>query len=192
MSDSPLPGSVDARKIFASGGSVRGFVDLRRLQNLVSLLAEPRGEARVWLNFLLDSGGRRSIVGGVTATLKVKCQRCLQPLDIHIDEPVNLVLVADDAAAKLLDTSVDPWISQEPRIDLLGLVEEQLVLSLPIVSYHQSGPCGELMSYTADSTDEPLSDNNKGTAAGSGNGRAGDTKNPEQSPFKVLKDLLKS
>jgi uncharacterized protein len=71
------------------------------------------------------------------------CQRCLEPVAEEIRETVDLVLVPDEAAAEALSTEFDPWITEDHRIFLADLLDEQLLLGMPIVSYHKDGPCSE-------------------------------------------------
>ena len=178
MSDSPLPDYVDARKIFAQRGSVKGLLSLERLSRLLGSLARPEGEVSVFLDFQVDDSGRKIIAGQVVAKLSVACQRCLEPLTITIDEQINLLLVADEAGAKKADPEFDPWIAGEQKIDLAELVEEQLLLSLPIVSFHGDGPCSDRVRFS--------------TEAGRDSGTSSKDELSAESPFKVLEALKKS
>ena len=38
---------------------------------------------------------------------------------------------------------MDPWICEDHKLDLAEMVEEQLILCMPLVSYHDSGDCVE-------------------------------------------------
>ena len=64
------------------------------------------------------------------------CQRCLQPLDLVVEDDINLVLVETEEKAKGLEELYDPWICETYKINLADLVEEQLLLALPIVCLH--------------------------------------------------------
>ena len=44
---------------------------------------------------------------------------------------------------------LDFVIGEEGIVDLLQLVEDELLLSLPIVSYHEEGPCAEELTYSS-------------------------------------------
>ena len=110
------------------------------------------------------------------AQFQVQCQRCLEPLQIMLKDDINLVLVADLEAAKTLDKQFDPWINEDTKISLANLIDEQLVLCMPIVNYHRSGPCSERGNFS--------------TASGS-DGEAVDSNDPAKSPFAVLASLKK-
>lgn len=147
MYDSPLPEYVNARKIFTQGVSLSGYMGLTRLVRLQDCLAGKEADIRAEIRFFVDDFGQRHITGEIEARFSVECQRCLEPLPIELNDAINLVLVADEAAAKSLEKQFDPWILEENKIFLADLIDEQLVLSMPIVNYHQSGPCSERTGY---------------------------------------------
>ena len=127
-----------------------GSIGLIRLERLQEYLAGD--EADIWaaISFTLDDSGRKHITGSIKAKLRVECQRCLEPLSIDLLEEFNLILVADEAAAKDLEKQFDPWIIEDNKIFLADVIDEQLVLSMPIVNYHHSGPCAELTGHKSD------------------------------------------
>ncbi|MEZ5492041.1 MAG: YceD family protein [Gammaproteobacteria bacterium] len=143
MSEAPLPAYVDARKAFAQKLSIAGQIELRKLERVAACTAEADGKVNAELSFSTDSAGRRRIRGEVSARLTLVCQRCLEPVAEEIRETVDLVLVPDEAAAEALSTEFDPWITEDHRIFLADLLDEQLLLGMPIVSYHKDGPCSE-------------------------------------------------
>jgi uncharacterized protein len=154
MSDSPLPGYVDARKIFTQQGTVSGNLRLHRLKRCSASLADQDGEASVWLSFCLDEFGRRRIKGELSARVKVLCQRCLEPLAIQLRDVIDLVLVEDEESALALDKQYEVWVAVDHKIDLLNLIDEQMMLCMPIVSIHESGPCAESAGFSTESPAE--------------------------------------
>jgi uncharacterized protein len=70
-----------------------------------------------------------------------ECQRCLQPvaLDLQVDRTLRFVATEDEAAA--LDAeSEDDVLALSHRFDLLSLVEDELLLALPLVPKHMQCP----------------------------------------------------
>ncbi len=143
MSDTPLPTYVDARKAFKQEASVSGFVELCKLVRVAESAVEKDGLIQASLAFVQDSAGRRRIRGRVTGRLTLTCQRCLEPVSVDLGEELDLVLVVDEAAAQELDKEFDPWICGDHRLVLADILDEQLLLGMPIVSFHQAGPCYE-------------------------------------------------
>jgi len=94
-------------------------------------------------------GGRNS-EGLPQLSLRVKgevrlvCQRCLTPFTQQINAESRLVLVADEAQAeateeRLDDESIDV-IASSTSMDLLVLVEDEALLSLPLSPRHEVCP----------------------------------------------------
>lgn len=74
------------------------------------------------------------------ATLR-QCQRCLQPVMLPIEVDRRLRFVRDEAeAARLDEDSEDDVLVLPRRLDLHELVEDELILALPLVPRHESCP----------------------------------------------------
>lgn len=70
------------------------------------------------------------------------CQRCLQPvrLGLRVDQWFRFVRGEDEAAR--LDAEGDDDVLDLPRqLDLFELIEDELLLSVPIVPRHDAGDC---------------------------------------------------
>lgn len=172
MSDRPIPVYVDTRKIFQQQGEIAGPVPLARLTRFQDSLASDQGFVRVELQFFTNDSGLHVISGQLRAEVQVICQRCLEPLGIVLEDDIRLVVLQDEARAATLDAGFDPWICADTKLDLASLVEEQLMLCMPIVNLHETSLCGDKLAYT------PPAEMQSQAQAGS----------PE-SPFAVLKAL---
>lgn len=90
---------------------------------------EPGGAAQVWLQL------------HARARVARECQRCLQPvlLALDIDRAFRFAATEDEAAALDAD-SEDDVLALSRRLDLRELVEDELLLALPIVPKHEQCP----------------------------------------------------
>jgi len=149
MSDSSIPAYADTRKIFQQEDIISGNLGLDRLPRFRKTLANEQGLVSLELKFMFGEAKERLIVGGLQAQVNVFCQRCLKPLAIALADDIKLALVRDEEAAVQLDAKLDPWICEDHKLDLAELVEEQLILCTPIVSYHQSGECMAQKDYVS-------------------------------------------
>ena len=102
------------------------------------------GAAQVELAFARDEGGRAFVEGRVQAQVELRCQRCLEPMSQLLDAPFRLGLVADEEEAECLPPELEPlMLSQGPMV-LAALIEDELLLALPIVALHQAPhPCAD-------------------------------------------------
>ena len=172
MSDSPIPAYADTRKIFQQEDIISGNLGLNRLPRFSKTLANDQGLVSLELKFTFGEAKERLIVGSLQAQVNVFCQRCLKPLAIALADDIKLALVRDEEAAQRLDAELDPWICEDHKLDLAELVEEQLILCTPIVSYHESGDCMTQKDYvTGEDAAESLA---------------------SESPFAVLRSLKDS
>lgn len=96
-----------------------------------------RGEIRkaasvavqTWLH--LDAG----------AQLELLCQRCLQPVTLKVEARRSFLFVDGEAAAAELDAqSEDDVLALSRDLDLRELVEDELLLSLPLIPKHEDCP----------------------------------------------------
>lgn len=101
------------------------------------MLEEQIGDVKVRLQFGHDEAHRRRIQGQVSTTVMLQCQRCLEPVAVELQETVKLAVVASEAIADKLPADIDPWLSDEEQLLPVELIEEQLILGLPIVASHE-------------------------------------------------------
>ena len=86
-------------------------------------------EPEVWLH--LDAG----------TALALQCQRCLAPVDVEVALHRRFRFVAGEAAAAQLDAeSEEDVLALTRALDLQELVEDELLLALPLVPMHAQCP----------------------------------------------------
>lgn len=75
------------------------------------------------------------------APARLQCQRCLQPVDVALEvaRPIRFV-EGEDEAARLDEEGEDDVLALTHRLDLLGLLEDELILALPLVPRHERCP----------------------------------------------------
>lgn len=173
---SRVPDYLDPWRSVDQGRRLEGGVALAPMQRLQDLLADPEGEARFELEFFRDHKGRPCVRGRVTATLVLRCQRCMEPMSLQVDAPLLLGLIQGADEAEQLPEEYDPWLVEEDRVRPQSLVEDELILALPQVPMHPSGE-----ACTAGSLGQAPKDAQTGKPPG------GETENP----FQVLAQLKK-
>ena len=75
------------------------------------------------------------------AVLRLECQRCLQPVAtvVEIDRPLRFVASEEEASALDVDSDEDVLVLSR-SLDLRELVEDELLLALPLVPRHAACP----------------------------------------------------
>jgi len=141
MQNTPLPKQVDVRKLVATDISIDVREPLVNFARLTDMLEASDGEVEVQLHFYIDPQGTKRIDGAVQATLMVLCQRCLKPLPLPVDSHFTVAVVWSDEEASRLPKELEPYIVGEEPQDVRELIEDELIISVPYVSYHDEGQC---------------------------------------------------
>ncbi len=132
-----LPELIDPLLCAAKGRHWQGKLALGRLGRLADMIANP-AEDEVELDLRFHRDGRTPVVTGhVRAGLKVTCQRCLEPVDIAVDQAVNLGLVTSLDEGALLPEDYEPLLVGQERIRLADIVEDELILAIPLIPRHE-------------------------------------------------------
>lgn len=76
----------------------------------------------------------------VSARIPLRCQRCMQPVWIPVEADSKVWLVTDPARADDLDPGIEPTLAPEGRVVLRDLVEEEILLAVPLVPRHERSP----------------------------------------------------
>jgi uncharacterized protein len=117
---------------------LKGQLPVASLQRLCESLLDEQGSVIANLLFEVDTERRPRIVGNVSTDVSVVCQRCLQPMILHVEDKIDLVLVTTDAQSKALPDRYDPWFcGEDESLSPADIIEEQLILAMPIVSMHE-------------------------------------------------------
>jgi uncharacterized protein len=156
------PRRFDVRSFAAQGDSLAGQWPLAALTRLASAGIEASVATAPEVSWGAQ-GGRHKLVGagsqptlrlGAEAVLSMQCQRCLQAVEVPLHVERRLFFVeGEDAAAALDAESEDDVLALEPAIDLRALIEDELLLALPLIPRHEI--CPEPLVPAAD--DEALS-----------------------------------
>jgi DUF177 domain-containing protein len=141
MSNTPLPKQVDVRKFVAADVTIEAREPLANFARLPAMLEASAGDVEVQLHFYVDEQRIKRVDGAVRTTLMVLCQRCLKPLPLAIDSRFSVAVVWSDEEAGRLPKELEPYIVGEEPQDVRELVEDELILSVPYVSYHDEGQC---------------------------------------------------
>ena len=138
---SQLPEQADPRRLCEQGKGYQGRVAFRDLARLVPLLTSDEGEAAFTLRFDQDEQGRARIRGEVRAELRVRCQRCMQPMPLAVDAVFMLTPVSGLREAEQLPGEYEPLMLEERLLRPLDLVEDELILAIPPAPRHPEAAC---------------------------------------------------
>ena len=141
MLTSRLPNKVEPYRLAARAESLLGLMALEQFERLAAQVGEQAGDCQVWLDFGIDAQGRREIRGRLEAELQLPCRRCLEPMPQRVESEFLLGMVSSDELAAELPSTHEPVLVENEQLNLLEVVEDELILSLPQVVYHDEAHC---------------------------------------------------
>jgi uncharacterized protein len=106
------------------------------------LRAVAGGGAQIWLHL------------AASTTLRLACQRCLQPMTVALEIRPKLRFVHGEEQAERLDEEgEDDVLALDKALDLHDLIEDELILALPLVPRHD--PCPRPLPMSTGVIDAP-------------------------------------
>ena len=140
MSDR-LPTQIEPYRLAKAQRVLRGDIALGAMSRLAGSLVSEQGAVTVELRFGVDPDGITYIAGHLSGELMLRCQRCLQAMLYSIDCELNLGLVASEAQVEGLPERYEPLVVTSPTLSLSAIVEDEVILALPIVPMHADPAC---------------------------------------------------
>ena len=132
-----LPRFIDPKQLALQNAYLTGEVALAQLKRLHDSLCEIQGMVKIEWIFALDNKQRPTIQGSIQAQLPMLCQRCLQPLQWTIDTQIALVVFnSEPHPNEELLIEYEIITLNHDRLSLLSLIEDEIILALPIVAKH--------------------------------------------------------
>ncbi len=141
MSNAPIPPHVDPRKLADRGATLEGELQLAELQRLCDPLADNVGTVRAKFSFERDERNAVVIHSELEVDVKMVCQRCLELVALPIQSACDYAVVKEGANTQSVPQGYDVLEVGEDPLDLLALVEDELLLALPIVPAHDPKEC---------------------------------------------------
>jgi len=153
-----------------SGLEIQGKWPIKQLKRLSEALLSSQGDIEAELVF--DKAGRIPFIQGhISAELQLRCQRCMQPMTYVVDTDFKLGLVLDETQMMELPDEYDPYLVEDDNNHLPDMLEDELLLTLPLVAMHDYD-CSDYLKKNSGQQPEAEPEDEK------------------ENPFSVLKDLL--
>lgn len=148
MTRSLQPSRLNLTALAQSGQALAGhtpLADLPRLAADVPADAPPapavNWQAQAELRVLAGGAEQLWLRLHARACVPLSCQRCLAPVALDLDVDRWFRFVDTEAQAQAQDDEVEEdLLVLEPQFDLLSLLEDELLMSLPLVPMHEACP----------------------------------------------------
>lgn len=149
-----IPRCIEPRKFASHEVSLQGPVPVKDLTRLTEACIDV-SNVGAELSFAVEDR-ERVVKGQVAAALQVQCQRCLEAAELNLTCDVNLAIVWSEESAREIPDGYDPWIVEEDEADLYGMIEDEILLNMPYIVYHDYA-CVDAKLLGLGPTEEPPS-----------------------------------
>ena len=130
-----------------TGKHISGELPVAELPRLLEMLENPQGVLHYTVRGGVDKQGIPFLDVGVAGLCRLRCQRCLNSMDYPVRLDARLLL-RDQASLDALDKDVAGGSEEEfdsiladTHLNVLDMLEEEILLSLPIAPKHELGAC---------------------------------------------------
>ncbi len=134
--------SINPLRLAKAKERIVGSLQLASLARLKGLLLENKGELKYSLTFDYDEAGVCVVGSSIESQLILQCQRCFEPVEVEIKKSSLLGVVNDDEDAfDSLTREYEPLQLNDSIITVEELVEDELLLSIPLSALHPLDQC---------------------------------------------------
>lgn len=141
MSEQPV---INGLEFAQRGEALRGSVPVAELQRVCDLLSSNAGEVHYELSGRINEADKPMLKIKVDGQFRVICQRCLGEMEYPLALENELELVADESSLKPLEEEGESadMVVADKEMDVVSLVEEEILLGIPMSPKHPEGQCG--------------------------------------------------
>lgn len=135
--------TVDSAAFAHDARELEGSLAVAQLHRVQDALHDTGGEVRYVLTGSEDREGVGHLALRLRGGLRLVCQRCLGPVGFEVDAVRRFELVAP--GQDLGDPAEEPddveRMHADAGLDVAALVEDEVLLVLPMVAMHEPGKC---------------------------------------------------
>lgn len=132
---------TDPLKFARGRQSLEGNLPVAGMGRLKDVLASDAGTVEYRLTGYLNENGEPCLRCQVSGTLQMICQRCLEPMHYALEVDSALLLTTNEQSLQDDDPEAPDRILAQQDLPVADLVEEEILLVLPMAPHHPVGEC---------------------------------------------------
>ncbi len=137
-----LPLAVDAVRSAQKRLDYSGIYTSGQVARLAASVVSVDSDVQTSLSFDIDNLRLAVINGQSDVTVTLECQRCGKPFEHQVHATYCFSPVRNDEQAEALPEAYEPIeVDEFGEVDLLAMIEDEIILSLPVVPVHESEHC---------------------------------------------------
>ena len=141
METGPLPRLVDHYKMANQAQELEGTIPLNEFARLCEIVSGDEGDVHLKLAFSKSDQNRTHVSGEAGVEVTLICQNCMTAFATHLSCSVDAQIVADESELRSLEEDQDGLVSAERLVPVTQLVEDELLLAVPMIPRHTEGDC---------------------------------------------------
>ena len=139
---SGLPQYFEPIRLAERGAAIVGNLVVSQMPRLRQALHDDSGTVHVHIACEPGEMGAIRILGSLSTTVKVDCQRCLGAFDLPLNVRVDARAMAGSGSLDDLDRDADVlMLGEDKLVHVASFVEDELILTLPLAPLHPAGQC---------------------------------------------------
>jgi uncharacterized protein len=147
---------IDSLEFARAEEELQGRLPAASFERLQDYLVDAEGSVEFVVKGDLDRERRPMLRLEISGMLHLRCQRCLKvlPYALRLSNTLLLVREARQSAVDP-DPHVPEFIEASPELDVAALVEDEILLGLPIAPRHEEGGCRGVPGGVHESAEGP-------------------------------------
>lgn len=150
-----LPQRVDAFRFAENEIRLEGVIPIVDMERLASSLSSDAGQVHVRVQFGKDEQGAPFLRGEYSAHLLLRCQRCMEAFDHEVNGQLLVGIVTSEEEMDRLPKGYDGVIVEDGQLQLRDVIEDDLIVGLPIVPMHSMPDCNVSLPLEIGSGSKP-------------------------------------
>ncbi|NVJ65889.1 MAG: DUF177 domain-containing protein [Gammaproteobacteria bacterium] len=146
MATRSFPERIDPFKFAETGKLIDGIFATAYFDRLCQELYSDKGEIACKINGLKNHDtGLKMLQLEVSGEVELVCQGCTEPFMHQLEHKAILYPCYTEEQMKQMPDDGEPVLADEDGLDIKSVVEDELILSLPLIPLF--GECEELEAY---------------------------------------------
>lgn len=138
---------IQPRKLANKEGELRYKWQVKDFTRIDGLLYSNEGTIEAHLSGQLDNRKRCLVKAHVIADVVLECQTSFEAIKHRIDTNVTYCMVVSEDQIADLDDDYEPLLVNDGQVDIKEVIEDELILSLPLIANKASEELGMKLSF---------------------------------------------
>ena len=137
-----LPLTLDPVRTAQKRLDYQGVYTSQQVERVAESVVSVDSDVDCVMSFAVDNQRLAVLTGTADVQVTLRCQRCNQVFPHHVHVSYCFSPVSSDEQAEALPEAYEPVdVNEFGEIDLLAVIEDEVILALPVVPVHDSEHC---------------------------------------------------